>query len=125
MMRMQWQWVVPALIVAGATPAGSQTQTEMTAAAGAKAASAERALNTQYRSTIEALSPGSKTKLRNAQRAWIVFRDAECGFESSGVEDGSAYPMVRAACMERMATERSRQLKARTSCQEGDLSCPR
>ncbi|MGH6864756.1 MAG: lysozyme inhibitor LprI family protein [Methyloceanibacter sp.] len=41
-----------------------------------------------------------------AQRAWIAFRDAECGFSSSGVAQGSDYPMVATPCREELTRDR-------------------
>ena len=86
---------------------------------------ADRALNTQYAATMGRLSPASRTLLRTAQRTWISFRDQQCRFEASGVQGGSAYPMVHSTCIARLTTERTRQLRALSQCQEGDLSCPR
>jgi uncharacterized protein YecT (DUF1311 family) len=120
-------WFVPLLAVcsAAAFPAAAQTQTDMNAAAAQGAKAADQALNAQYKATSGKLSAGSRTLLRNAQRSWIGFRDQECKYESSGVQGGSAYPMVYSGCLKRLTDERTRQLKALGQCQEGDLSCPR
>jgi hypothetical protein len=37
----------------------------------------------------------TKKRLKEAQRAWIAFRDAECDFATSGSRDGSIYPMIQ------------------------------
>lgn len=36
-------------------------------------------LNNNYKLAMQALSPDLKTKLRDAQRLWIKYRDADCG----------------------------------------------
>ncbi len=114
--------VIPCL-VAGAVVA--QSQTGMNASAAQAARDADRALNTQYTATMNRLSPPSRTLLRDAQRAWITFRDQQCRYEASGVRGGSAFPMVQSGCLARLSTERTRDLRRLGQCQEGDLSCPR
>lgn len=112
-------------IGAMATAASAQTQQSLNATAAQEAQRADAALNTQYRTTISGLSPASRTLLRDAQRAWIGFRDQQCRYESSAVRGGSAYPMVQSGCVARMTTERTRELRRLAQCEEGDLACPR
>ena len=63
-------------------------------------------------------------KLVSAQRAWIAYRDAECGFSSAGAEGGSVYPMVVSTCLDDLTKLRTESLKGYLSCEEGDLACP-
>ncbi len=42
-------------------------------------AAADARLNAAYGAVRSATEPGASTRLRDAQRAWIVYRDAECG----------------------------------------------
>lgn len=119
---------IPVLLAAAcavAVPAFAQSQGEMNAQADARSKAADRALNVQYQSTMAALTPATRTRLRSAQRAWISFRDLECKFQSAGVQGGSVYPMIHAQCVERLTRERTSQLMASSQCPEGDLSCPR
>lgn len=108
-----------------ATAALAQSQTAMNASAAQTAQRADQALNAQYTTTMSRLSPSSRTLLRNAQRAWISFRDQQCRYEASGVTGGSAYPMVQSGCVARLTTERTQTLRRLGQCEEGDLSCPR
>lgn len=87
---------------------------------------ADTALNATFKRIEHRLSddPGGKTRLVKAQRAWIAFRDAECTFQSSGDDGGSAAPMVSTACKAALTTDRAKQLKVYLNCQEGDLACP-
>ncbi|OCP09254.1 MULTISPECIES: lysozyme inhibitor LprI family protein [unclassified Ensifer] len=83
-------------------------------------------LNTLYKQ-IEARLKDNRdaTKLLvTAQKAWIAFRDAECTFSASGVDGGSAYPMVLSQCQDGVTQNRIKDFKTYLSCQEGDLSCP-
>ena len=89
-----------------------------------KAADAE--LNALFKE-IEARLKGNADATRlliTAQKAWIGFRNAECAFSSSGVAQGSAYPMVQAICLQGLTEKRVADFKAYLKCQEGDLDCP-
>jgi hypothetical protein len=87
---------------------------------------ADQALNQTFRKIQKRLADDAdgKARLVKAQRAWIAFRDAECTFQSSGDDGGSAAPMVAAACQADLTRDRTRQLKVYLNCQEGDLACP-
>lgn len=106
-------------------PSAAQTQTAMNASAARGARAADQALNAEYKAASARLSPASRLLLRNAQRSWIAFRDSQCTFETAGVRDGSAYPMVEASCLKELTQQRIRQLGKVTACEEGDLACPR
>lgn len=55
--------------------------------------------------------PGYEEVLRDAQRAWIAFRDAQCTDESyAEARGGSMAPMVYSNCLARMTRERIAQL---------------
>jgi len=108
-----------------AAPGSAQTQYAMNASAVDKARAADRALNAQYKAASAKLSPASRLLLRDAQRSWIEFRDAQCKFETSGVQGGSASSMVAANCLKELSQQRTLQLRKVTVCEEGDLSCPR
>src|SRR4051812_41286791 len=57
--------------------------------------------------------PTQEAKLREAQRAWLIFRDAECTVE--GYEEargGSMEPMVFGGCGARLTRERIAQLRS-------------
>lgn len=87
---------------------------------------ADKALNAAFKGIEQRLTddPAGKERLIKAQRAWIAFRDAECTFQSSGDDGGSAAPMVVAACRTTLTEDRTKQLEAYLDCEEGDLACP-
>ncbi|NKK67731.1 lysozyme inhibitor LprI family protein [Rhizobium leguminosarum] len=65
------------------------------------------------------------TKLLVAtQKAWIAFRDAECNFQSSTVQGGTAYPFVNSSCHDGLTQSRTEALKVYLKCNDGDLDCP-
>ncbi|WP_292898085.1 lysozyme inhibitor LprI family protein [Nitratireductor sp.] len=103
----------------------AQTQLDMTQCAAREYEAADKALNAQYASVRQRYSGNedARTLLRDAQRAWIGFRDAHCDLETLAVRGGSIEPMIRAQCLQKLTEERTEQLAALAECEEGDLSC--
>ncbi|PCF96543.1 lysozyme inhibitor LprI family protein [Vreelandella nigrificans] len=102
----------------------ANTQMELTQCTAQVYQEADGELNEAYQELISKLSQSSSDQLRAAQRAWIAFRDAECAYESSAVEGGSAQPMVRNGCLTALTKQRTERLREHASCEEGDMSCP-
>jgi uncharacterized protein YecT (DUF1311 family) len=101
-------------------------QATMNACAEAAFQETDAELNQTYQRIVALLAddPDTKAALRDAQRAWITFRDADCAFSASGVAGGSAYPMIYANCLDGATQQRLGDLDYYLNCQEGDLSCP-
>jgi uncharacterized protein YecT (DUF1311 family) len=101
-----------------------QSQSAMNRCAAEDYANVDRALNRVYDAYRARLGDEQQRQLREAQSAWVRFRDLSCQFESSAVKRGSAYPLILQSCLARMTRARLRQLSILADCQEGDLSCP-
>ena len=101
------------------------TQTDMAICAGKALREADTALNRNYGVVMARLSPDGKKALRDAQRAWLVFRDKQCFFESNGKDGGSIAPLTARNCAQRLTDQRAKALAAFKTCEEGDTSCPR
>ena len=68
-------------------------------------------LNGAYKATLGALAPERRDDLRDAQRAWIAFRDAECRL--LGPDDyGQLGHLLELECLLRMTAERALALEA-------------
>lgn len=67
-------------------------------------------LNRAYQAALGSLEDGAAAQLRNAQRAWIKFRDAECALHSR-LTGGSIDRLNGGACMLDMTRERAKQLQ--------------
>ena len=68
----------------------------------------------QAKSMDEYLAQGevaSATMLRDAQRAWISFRDRACAVESHLARGGSMQPLLFAVCLERETRSRTESLR--------------
>jgi uncharacterized protein YecT (DUF1311 family) len=85
--------------------------------------SADAVLNRDYHALLLRMDPKSQKLLRGAQRAWLAYRDAECGFIASPSEGGSVQPTVRYGCLLDATEKREEALKFQLNCDEGDLWC--
>ena len=73
---------------------------------------ADAELNTVYRQAMLKLNTEEhKTALRNAQRAWIEYRDSNCEYETHLFRQGGPSEQHRVVCMTRMSMERTRELQ--------------
>lgn len=131
-MLMRSYWYGITFILAGLVPGiakadcyDSPVQADLNACAGAAFKTADTQLNAAYAALRQRLSEDGQRRLRDAERAWISYRDAECMFRSSGDDGGSAAVMVDVQCQADLTTERAKYLESVRSCEEGDLSCPR
>ena len=102
-----------------------QTQSAMTACAGAAFKAADVALNAQWKVTHGFMKerdaaigaadadgrPGYAAALLEAQRAWLEFRDAQCGVEGYAARGGSMEPMLVNSCLADLTRRRTDQLK--------------
>jgi len=74
---------------------------------------ADQNLNEAYKALLAALEQGEREKLREAQRAWVQFRDADTAFSylRSG-EGGSLAGLVAVNHKLDLTAERARHLRA-------------
>jgi uncharacterized protein YecT (DUF1311 family) len=102
-----------------------QTQGDMNYCAQYAYTKADADLNDVYGKFKKLIAKDSQAKayLLKAQKAWIIFRDAECALEGSATQGGSAQPMIIINCKTRLTSERVQQFRARLNCTEGDLTC--
>lgn len=85
---------------------------------------ADTELNAQYQRVL-AKTQGEQTRaLRKAQNEWIVFRDADCNFQTLGAQGSSVFTMNHTRCLIRKTHVRTQELKKMLICPEGDTTCP-
>ena len=130
-MRLMVAAAVAAMIAGGpaaeAKDCGDETtQGAMNKCVADQLKAADVTLNEAYQQIIHRLGDdaGTVKLLREAQRAWVDFRDKHCAFASSGVDGGSVYPFIHDSCLAEITEARNRQLDTFLHCEEGDLSCP-
>jgi uncharacterized protein YecT (DUF1311 family) len=108
---------VSVISVAALIPVGqihAQTQAAMNAQARAEFEKADAELNKTYEALLTKLPDDeSKQKLKQSQRAWLAFRDAEAAFAADEARGGSMAPTLRYATMTELTQQRIKQLKTR------------
>jgi uncharacterized protein YecT (DUF1311 family) len=115
-MKIQWMVVVFLIAVVGATkPALSQCEHAGTTAATTDCfdreyKNADAELNRIYKLAFTGLDAKAADNLRKAQRAWIVYRDAQCDAEYAKWGGGSGGPAAHLACLLRLTQLRTREL---------------
>ena len=67
-------------------------------------------LNKSYRTLVAKLSPQRRQQLVKAQRAWVNFRDANCGFYLNP-DGGSAARLSSSSCILTTTAERAKEIK--------------
>lgn len=97
------------------------TQTEMNGCAAAAYQQADGALNVAYRDArdrargmdqyLSSDEVPAEIILRDAQRAWIPFRDQACEAESLLARGGSLQPLLFYTCLERLTRQRTEDLR--------------
>jgi uncharacterized protein YecT (DUF1311 family) len=87
----------------------AQTQCEEAAAR-----TYDRRMNMAYAALLKALPPEAARGLRQSQRAWIVFRDAEARARSAfyASRHGTMYVPMQAASATRVVRDRALQLES-------------
>ncbi len=71
-------------------------------------------LNKTYEALLTKLpDAGSKEKLKQSQRAWLAFRDAEAAFVADQARGGSMASTIRYETMKELTQHRIKQLNTR------------
>jgi uncharacterized protein YecT (DUF1311 family) len=104
--------------------ATAATQTDMNACAAREYQKHDAEMNEIYGKLLAKLTdPHQQALLKEAERAWIAYRDKQCAFQTSGSEDGSIHPLIVATCLDEKTDVHSAELNRQLNCQEGDPSC--
>ncbi len=88
---------------------GSQAEASGCAHREYKAADAE--LNKAYNRLSGILDTEEKALLKEAELAWIKYRDSNCTFESSQYAGGTMRPMIESFCLARVTKARTAELR--------------
>ena len=102
---------------------GRGSQTDLNLCAGENFKQADATLNAVYAKLLKKISAAGQSKLREAQKSWIAYRDAQCAFETLGTIDGSIHSMVVAQCLADVTEQQTKRLQHQLTCEEGDVSC--
>ena len=100
---------------------GNQPQLNFCAADAFK--KADKEMNDLYKEQMTHLKATHKARLRESQRAWVVFRDKACLYEAGlQQESGSIWPLDQYMCLEQHTKQRIEDLNSYVACRED--GCP-
>ena len=94
---------------------GAETQIDLNECSYVAWEEADVELNEAYAAAMGVVEPygePAQEAFRDAQRAWIAFRDADCAAEAALWEGGSAEPMILYGCLETVTLQRTDDLWA-------------
>ena len=90
----------------------AETQAAMNICAGQEYKTADTALNRVYQQLVAKLESEEKDQLKQAQTAWIKYRDTNCEFVADQYKGGSIRPMIYGLCLADVTRNRTSELKA-------------
>ena len=90
--------------------ADAQTQGEMNICWGNQYKAADAKLNQVYRQFMTKLDDSEKAQLKDAQTAWLKYRDKNCEFVADEYKGGSMRPMIAAICLAEVTQSRVKEL---------------
>ena len=90
----------------------ADTQAEMNICAGQEYKTADAALNRVYQQLVAKLESEEKNQLKQAQTAWIKYRDTNCEFVADQYKGGSMRPMIYGLCLADVTRNRTSELRA-------------
>lgn len=109
--------------------ANTMVQSELNQCAYQDWEAADAQLNTVYKQAMALLKDwdanlpkdeqGGAEALKEAQRAWITFRDMACAAEGYAMKGGSAEPLLIYGCMRQLTEERVSHLQAMLDAYSG------
>lgn len=88
-----------------------QSQGEMTRDAAKDFQKADAEMNAVYNRLARNTDAGGRDALREAQRAWLKFRDADARFRAHKGKGGSIYPMLVSRYLAELTRQRTEELK--------------
>jgi len=110
--RKAWRAALLVSLLVSVTQIQAQTQAAMNAQARAEFVKVDAELNRTYEALLAKLPDAeSKEKLKQSQRAWVAFRDAEAAFAADQARGGSMAPTIRYETMTELTQQRIEQLK--------------
>src|ERR1043166_404805 len=92
--------------------ASAQSQAEMNICAGKEYKPADAELNQVYQKLSSILNDEEKSQLKEAENAWIRYRDLNCEFVADQYKGGSIRPMIHGLCLADVTRNRTAELRS-------------
>jgi uncharacterized protein YecT (DUF1311 family) len=108
--------LIGSLVLAGGLcPASAQSTQQLVEEQIEEFDTADKEMNTAYQKVLGILNDRGKSKLREAQRAWLAWRDAQARFDSHHLAGGTLQPVEEYGS--RIQTTEARTVKLREDYQ--------
>ena len=91
--------------------ANPQSQAEMNQCAANDYIAADAVLNQVYQKLVAKLDEDEKAQLKEAQNAWLKYRDTNCDFVADQFKGGTMRPMIYAGCLADVTKKRTSELR--------------
>ena len=98
--------------------ADAQSQAEMNMCWGKEYKAADAKMNKTYQDFMSKLDESERMQLKNAQLAWLKYRDANCDFVADQYKGGTMRPMIAAICLADVTNARVNELKSQIKDRE-------
>ena len=89
----------------------AQSQAEMNDCAGKEYKAADAVLNQVYRQLVAKLDDEEKSQLKEAQTAWLKYRDLNCDFVADQYKGGTIRPTIHGLCLADVTKNRTTELR--------------
>jgi len=110
--------IVP-LVALPTSHANAQSQAEMNRQAAKDFEKVDAELNSAYAALMAKLPDAeSKQKLKESQRAWLAFRNAEAAFQADGERGGSMAPLIYSTTASELTQARIEALRKQLSSEQ-------
>jgi uncharacterized protein YecT (DUF1311 family) len=104
--------MVPLVLLGGFIPSAASGQTNQQLIAGeiGRFEAADKKMNVAYQKLLGILGDEGKSSLREAQRAWLTWRDAQAEFDSHHLAGGKLRPLERYGSLTQATDARTTRL---------------
>jgi uncharacterized protein YecT (DUF1311 family) len=92
---MKISHLIVTLVLLGTFAASGQTSQQMIDEQIVQFDAADKKMNAAYQQLLDVLDGPGKSSLREAQRAWLAWRDAQAEFDSHHLSNGKLRPLER------------------------------
>ncbi|WAC20720.1 DUF1311 domain-containing protein [Luteolibacter sp. SL250] len=89
----------------------AQSNAEMKEEAASILDKSDTAMNKAYQQLLSILNDEGKKRLRETQRAWLAYRDAQAGFDSHHMAGGTGEGLERLGSLNMLTEERTKRLQ--------------
>lgn len=73
----------------------------------------DKQLLSTYQENLKTTSPESKDQLIKAQRLWVQYKEADCFYDASRVDDRTGFTSNQLLCLIKKSVSRNQELKER------------